>query len=127
MNTRSVKPINVSLTVTILSESQKWKEDQFSEKLSFNSDSSTSVSQPFLKEIIPKMLHKFNQNDYLLIQIKQPRSENEKCLLATIQEAGCPQTPDFLQGERRDTKYTNVAQEIIINFKEISEEPDDED
>ena len=100
MNTRSVKPINVSLTVTIFSDSQKWKEDQFSEKLSFNSDSNTSVSQPVLKEIIPQMLQKFNQNDYLLIQIKQPSSENGKCLIATIQEAGCPQNPDFLEGGR---------------------------
>ena len=100
MNTKSVKPINVRLTVSICSSDfQQWKEDFAGGKLRFISNSNATVSQQVLKEFLPDKLNRFNiKDEYLLILIEQPN--DRKCLIATIQRAECPNS-DFPERQRR--------------------------
>jgi hypothetical protein len=99
INTRSVKPIKLSLHVsTCTAESQKWKEEENDGKLSFTAESKMSLTHPLLKEFLPEKLERFGESNFVLVKL-ETTSDCKQCLIVTILQPGC-QTSDYVRGQR---------------------------
>ena len=99
MNTRSVTPVKVKLTVNIVSSEEWITKENYNLRLSLSSESQVSLSEPALKELLPKQLARFPAGEKLRIDVDQ--QDDQRCFEAELKMAGCT-NQTFQSNQRYD-------------------------
>ena len=106
MNTRSVTPVKVKLTVNILSSEEWITKENYNLRLSLSSESQVSLSEPALKELLSKQLARFPAGEKLRIDVDQ--QDDQRCFKAEVKMAGCA-NQTFKSDQRYDIYFLNLS------------------